>query len=259
MKKLKRNCPKCGEVIIYKNRCSLNRANRANSSCRVCGMKGKVVSELTKQKMKDNHYDSHGKNNPNYGKISALKGKKWNEFRTEESIIKSKALLSNGLFTNGKHSDETKKYFSKLLTERNLKNNPAKRIDVKNKLRELALTQISKGYLGKKTSIELKLENLLLKNSIEFISQYNFGFYVFDIYLPKYNLFIECDGDYFHANPKFYKNLNKTQYNNVWRGNAKTSYIKNLGKLLLRFWEDDINNNLELIEKEILINIKINE
>ena len=254
-----RTCPKCGRDISYVNISSLNRAKKNNTLCRFCSTKGKVVSETTKQRMKDNHYDSRGKNNSNYGKISVLKDKKWADFRTEESINKSKKILSKGLFTNGKHSDETKKYFSKLLTERNLKNNPAKRTDVKIKLRDLALTQISTGYLGKKTSIELKLENLLLKNSIEFISQYKFGFYVFDVYLPKYDIFIECDGDYFHANPKFYKNLTKTQYNNVWRGKAKTNYINNFGKLLLRFWEDDINNNLELIEKEILLNIKINE
>jgi len=256
MKEIKRNCPKCNSEIFYKSISSLNRANKNKTLCRICGTKGKIVSELTKQRMKDNHYNTKGENNPNYGKISVLKGKKWSDFRTEESVNKSKEFLRNGLFTNGKHSDETKKYLSKILTERNLINNPAKRNDVKIKLRELTLKQISKGNLGKKTSIELKLENLLLKNSIEFISQYKFGFYVFDIYLPKFDIFIECDGDYFHVNPKIYKTLTKTQNNNVWRGNAKTTYIKNLGKLLLRFWESDINNNLELIEKEILFNTK---
>jgi len=47
--------------------------------------------------------------------------------------------------------------------------------------------------------------------------------YSFDIFLKDLNVFIEIDGDYWHTNPKFYKNgpETKSQKINFYRDNKK--------------------------------------
>ena len=61
-----------------------------------------------------------------------------------------------------------------------------------------------------------------------------------------YDIFIECDGDYWHANPKLYNDsskLNSTQKHNVGNDKRKNIFLEKENKKLFRFWECDILKN----------------
>ena len=112
-----------------------------------------------------------------------------------------------------------------------------------------------------KTSIELKISNILLEYKIKFESQYNIyyddvNYKTYDFYLEDFNLLIEADGDYWHANPKKY--LIEDELTNVQKINKLNDEFKNNlanknGYNLLRFWETDIKkrNFKQSLLKEI--------
>ena len=45
---------------------------------------------------------------------------------------------------------------------------------------------------------------MLVELKIQFINQHPLNGYLYDFYLPKHNLLIEVDGDWFHCNPDVY-------------------------------------------------------
>jgi very-short-patch-repair endonuclease len=67
-------------------------------------------------------------------------------------------------------------------------------------------------------------------------------------------LAFEVDGDFWHSNPKKYKNgpIYKSQKRNARVQKAKETYLKNRDWQIFRFWEDDILNNRE----EVKIRVK---
>lgn len=251
-----RECPICKNNIIYSNNASLKRAIKNNSKCKICAgesQKGKIVSDETKLKMKLNHKDVSGINNPMYGKESTLKNKKWDEFRSKESIIKSKELLKNGPFSNKTHSEESKNKISlKSKGENNGFYGKTHSDETKNIIREKTLKMFKDGKIKtSNTSIEKKVKSILEKLNIEYIQQEIFGFWSYDFYLPKYNLFIECDGDYWHGNPNIYKpnELNKIQLKNISNGNLKDNFVIKKNKNILRLWESEIKDENVVINK----------
>lgn len=97
------------------------------------------------------------------------------------------------------------------------------------------------------------LKNLNLKYEEEKGEEY----WSFDIYLPKYKVYIEIDGDYWHSNPLFYPDGPKTkaQKLNWTRDIAKNRYCLKHKLKLIRFWENEILNTPEKIKcrlKELL-------
>ena len=100
------------------------------------------------------------------------------------------------------------------------------------------------------TTIQDKINNLLMHLDIDFEREKIFGYYSIDNYLPKYNLAIEVMGDYWHSNPLIYnrKNrlINDCQYRGIIKDKAKNTYLKNKGITTLYIWESDINKNPEL-------------
>ncbi len=106
------------------------------------------------------------------------------------------------------------------------------------------------------TTIEQKVAKTLQKHGIQYIRQYNVAGLYYDFYIPEANLLIECDGDYWHGNPMFYKKLNEIQKHHHQRGELKNHIAKRFGYTLLRFWEYQINNYIKEVENEILSYIR---
>jgi very-short-patch-repair endonuclease len=80
---------------------------------------------------------------------------------------------------------------------------------------------------------------------------------IFDFYLPDYGILIEIDGDFWHCNPKIYTNpVCKTQEINIKNDQIKSEWAQENGYKLLRFWEDDINNNIKQVKQILLENLK---
>lgn len=99
--------------------------------------------------------------------------------------------------------------------------------------------------LGKPTSIELKIMKSLKKHNIyfernEFISDIEHG-YAADFLLPRHNVIIEADGDFWHD----YPNGNDIDH-------IRTAELEKKGYTVLRFWEHEINDNFDMVEKGIL-------
>ena len=76
---------------------------------------------------------------------------------------------------------------------------------------------------------------------------------IFDFYIPKYNLLVEVDGGFYHCNPKIYdRPVCKTQEINIENDKIKTEWAQSNNYKLLRFWEDDINNNIKQVKQTLL-------
>ncbi len=80
---------------------------------------------------------------------------------------------------------------------------------------------------------------------------------VCDFAIPEFKIIIECDGDYWHANPKIYdyNSLDMRQKDKLKRDKNKGRILKKEGWLLLRFFESDIKSSVvkcvDQIEKAI--------
>ena len=104
------------------------------------------------------------------------------------------------------------------------------------------------------THIELSMKQILSDLNIKYNFQYFISTkdnkYCFDFYIPEKNILIECDGDYWHGNPKFYKTLNDIQIKNQQKDLRKNDFALKMGYKLIRFWEDEFKNK-DLIKKNV--------
>lgn len=113
------------------------------------------------------------------------------------------------------------------------------------------------------TKIEQRIAKELTKRKIPYTAQFSLDKrFVCDFALPFFNIVIECDGDYWHANPKIYdrRKLNNTQKVQLKRDKAKNKYLKENGVVVFRFFESDINKSskkcIDKVEKEIKEQVK---
>jgi G:T-mismatch repair DNA endonuclease (very short patch repair protein) len=119
------------------------------------------------------------------------------------------------------------------------------------------------GKIGKKKYKPSKLEKTFT-NILDLLEiNYETSYYIkdikafYDVYLPEYNILIEVDGDFWHSNPLKYPNgpINKCQIQNVARDKIKSQWALDNGYKLLRFWENDINNNILRVKQILLENL----
>ena len=120
------------------------------------------------------------------------------------------------------------------------------------------------GKIGKKKYKPSKLEKTFT-NILDLLDiKYETSYYAkeikafYDVYIPKYNLIIEVDGDFWHTNPIKYPEgpISKCQFKNMERDKVKNEWALSNGYKLLRFWENDINNNIKQVKQTLLKNCK---
>ena len=132
---------------------------------------------------------------------------------------------------------------------------------------QATLKQYQDGILDRQTTPQKIINNILLKNNIDYVNEKVFKYYSVDNYLTDYNLIIEVMGDYFHVNPFIYKDINTIndmQKKDIDRDKRKHTYIKKYHDIeILYLWETDIKNNHllceNLIKKYIESNGKLEE
>jgi very-short-patch-repair endonuclease len=163
------------------------------------------------------------------------KGIKW-----APEVIKQRALSNTGI----KHPPRPEG-FSEKMRERMIRamNNPITKI----KCRENALnTMLSPRCYQSK--LELKMKQLLEKHNIHFIHNKWISDiehrYPCDFYIPSKHIVIETDGDYWHEYP-----------NGLEIDKIRTQEMINKGYKVLRFWENQINNNIQFVEQQIINNL----
>jgi very-short-patch-repair endonuclease len=134
----------------------------------------------------------------------------------------------------------------------------------KEKMRDIQNKKWESGDIGNKKYYTSKLENLFanildlldIKYSTKFYAKDIKAFY--DFYIPEHNIIIEVDGDFWHCNPdsKHSEAKYESQKKNLVRDKEKEQWTINNGYKLLRFWENDINNNIKQVKQTLLENCK---
>lgn len=103
------------------------------------------------------------------------------------------------------------------------------------------------------TSIERFVEECLKKSNIIFEKQFKLRKFKCDFYLPELNLILETNGDYWHANPKIYSELDfdQVQRKNLARDERKFKEAQEKGFNIVYIWESEIRDKPEEIRQEI--------
>ena len=112
----------------------------------------------------------------------------------------------------------------------------------------------------KDTRIEVIVENTLKELGFNYDKNHKNGKFIFDFYLPEHNYVIECQGDYWHANPIIYENkkLSNTQLFNVERDERKMRFINSNEFKYIYLWENYILKNVKDLKNTILYDISKN-
>lgn len=112
------------------------------------------------------------------------------------------------------------------------------------KLRENTAKMYQEKRYNRVTQIEIKVRDFLNELDLEFSEQYFFKYYSLDFALEKYKICIECQGTYFHVDPRIYPNgpISKVQKRNFGRDKAKKKFLNNNGWTLIELWETEIND-----------------
>ncbi len=180
-----------------------------------------------------------GSGNPAYGK------KAWNNgLDNSDPRIKAIADKRRGTIT----SEESKKKQSESAKKRKIHGHTGIKHseDTKNKLRENTARLWSEGRFSQVTSIHVKMREFLnTLNLIEiFQEEYQAKYYSLDFAFPDSKIAIECDGTYYHVDPRIYPNgpKDKIQKRNFGRDKTKNKYLGDRGWKIIRCWETEIND-----------------
>lgn len=236
-----RTCPKCKkEIRTYSKEKTIacrNHYKKINGSslCKPCSLTLQV-----------------GDGNPFYGK-------KHNK-ETKVKISKSR----KGKYCGDENHMKKDKYreLSKNIMKSNWDNNILNKEKMSEKLKETR----RKGKI--KSVITSKKEQEIIKelSKIGYKSEQSFKVdtKICDVYVPSLNLIIEYFGDYWHCNPKKYKedyfNHKKSMTaKQIWDyDNKKIDLIRSYGYNLVVVWESDFKNNTKLINKILEKYVKSN-
>jgi very-short-patch-repair endonuclease len=130
----------------------------------------------------------------------------------------------------------------------------------KDKMSKSAVDNLIKQGKVKRSNLEYKFEEILDSFNIEYKHSLYIKYIgkIYDFYLPEYNILIEVDGDFWHSNPnsKYKKPTCKSQFLNIENDKFKNKWAKDNGYQMLRFWETDINTNIEQVKQKLLESCK---
>lgn len=75
----------------------------------------------------------------------------------------------------------------------------------------------------------------------------------YDFYLPEHNLIVECDGSWYHSDPRLVKeeNMNPMQKHNKRVDEHKDKWALMHGIPIFRVWEKDIRENPKMVMEEL--------
>ncbi len=207
-----RNCPLCNQQIIHTGINAKWNRNHSDKKGRVCGS----------CKNKIRNYAPRTNESKLRSKLALLNRDPLilEQQRQKQSIITKQGHI------NGRYTTQTFK-----------------------KISESVLAAYERGvYNSKLTTPEKNMMQILNEIGLLYKYQCKFDKFVYDFYLLEHDIYIEVDGDYWHANPnKYVDNLNEVQIKNINNDILKTNIMIQNGKILLRFWESEINNNKQVV------------
>ncbi|RTK98202.1 MAG: hypothetical protein EKK57_12285 [Proteobacteria bacterium] len=228
-------CPVKKELTGYKI-CGaglrISQFNRGGITKETCPNFNKSCELASKNRM--------GSGNPMHGK------KPWNKgIGLENPIIASVAAKNRGI----KRSQETIEKLSNSAKARKIHGHTGCKhsIETRNKLRENTARLWAEGVFNKTTSIHLKVREYLNSLNLihEFTEEHQLVYFSLDFAFPSVKVAIECQGTYYHVDPRKYPNgpTNAMQKRNFGRDIAKRKFCcDQLGWTIIELWETEINN-----------------
>jgi len=105
------------------------------------------------------------------------------------------------------------------------------------------------------TWIERVAANFLNDNQVEFIPQYSIGRMTADFYIPSINLVIETNGDFWHANPSIYadiESLHPIQRRAIEKDARKMRQLRDKGYDVFILWENDLKTKQDEVLSGLL-------
>jgi very-short-patch-repair endonuclease len=190
----------------------------------------KAISDSRKKKFTSGEYD-HIKEAVKLNRKDPTLGNKIS--KGAKGIPKPKP---EGFGTGRIHSEETKEKMSDSAIER---------IIITDQNHSSKLEKTFKLFLD---ILDIKYKQFLYAKPIK-------AFY--DFYLPEFNMIIEVDGDFWHCNPNKHPfPLYDSQKKNLERDQIKNQWAIENGYRILRFWENDINNNIQEVKRILLEEIE---
>lgn len=104
------------------------------------------------------------------------------------------------------------------------------------------------------SSIEKIIHKFLTNLSIKFIIHYKIKKYFVDVFIPSYNLIIECDGCYWHNCTKC--GFNNIKYDIKYHIRRET-LLKKRGYDIIHLWEHDILKGEKFLNKKIIPRLEV--
>lgn len=226
----------------------------SNYVCNICNNEITIsantkyyLSRNLKQKKICKICSTKGENNPFYGKT-----------HTKETIDKisknrrGKCLGNNNAMYDEKNRVKVSEGLKKKWLSGELE-------PLRAKLSILMTNKIKNGIIKgfNRSKAEDKIIEILINKGIDCIPSFQLGGKIFDIYVPKYNLLIEFNGDYWHCNPKKYDEnylnvkKNKTA-KEIWEYDKnKLDLANKLGYINEVIWEQDYKRYPDVIKNII--------
>ena len=184
--------------------------------------------------------DRTGSKNPMYGKEAWNKGLDISDPRVQNMVNKNIGRSA---------SEETKIKQSEAGKRRKIHGHTGhKHSDLtKEQLRQNTARLWSVGIFNKVTSIHIKVREFLLSLDLseKLEEEYQVKYFSMDFAFPDVKVAIECQGTYYHIDPRRYPNgpINAMQRRNKGRDKAKRTFCcGQLGWIIIELWETEINN-----------------
>ena len=108
-----------------------------------------------------------------------------------------------------------------------------------------------------KSPNEVIVENILKELDIKYCFQKRINvdknkFYLADFVLENTNVILEAQGDYWHGNPKVFKNPSDIQLEKIANDKIRKEKLESIGYKVVYLWEYDLKNNYEYCKKLII-------
>jgi hypothetical protein len=214
--------------------------------------KGMIFSRFKKGKVNKEHCPKfaeacekaslgrRGEGNPMFGK------KAWNKgLSSEDERVKKVANAITGI----KRSEETREKQRQKRKSHPLKarhTSPHSK-ETKNKIRINTAKMWGSGAFNRVTSIHKKVREFLesLDLKCKWVEEYQVWYFSLDFAFPDSKIGIECQGTYFHIDPRIYPNgpIDAIQRRNFGRDNAKKKIVCDReGWTIIELWETEIKD-----------------
>lgn len=231
-----RQCPKCNRDIKVSS-------NNSSITCRNC------YNAINKKSLcKECSIESQkGEGNPFFGKKHSEKSK--------QKISNSRTGKATGENNSMANPEWRKKAATNLKKKWDNGEMEHARKIMSDRLKETRRLGKIKSIIRSKKEDEIILE--IQKLGYNVISSLRIETKICDIYIPKLNLIIEYNGDYWHCNPKKYKpdyyhQVKQATAKELWEYDKnKIDLIKKSGYNLEIVWESDLKSDPTIINKLI--------